>query len=57
MCVYIYMYIHIYRYIDIYIGFETKMQKVKKKKKNTLNRMVCSDLLESGLFSTCVIKN
>lgn len=48
------MYIHIYRYIDIYIGFETKMQKVKK---NTLNRMVCSDLLESGLFSTCVIKN
>lgn len=49
------MYIHIYRYIDIYIGFETKMQKVKKK--NTLNRMVCSDLLESGLFSTCVIKN
>lgn len=25
------MYIHIYRYIDIYIGFETKMQKVKKK--------------------------
>lgn len=29
------MYIHIYRYIDIYIGFETKMQKVKKKKKKT----------------------
>lgn len=50
------MYIHIYRYIDIYIGFETK-KNAESEKKTTLNRTVCSDLLESGLFSTCVIKN